>query len=84
MPERNPLLGVSLSLVGCCCSAAGYVLQKLAHARVNALNAAAAEAARNAGAQPPPALAYWRCWQWIAGLGALVVGSVFAGLWPTQ
>ena len=71
MGGKNPLLGMSLSLVGCTCTAVGYTLQKVAHRRASALNAA-----RSAGGLPP--LPYWRFAEWLAGLAALVVGSTFA------
>lgn len=58
----NPTLGILLAMCGCFCSACGYTLQKLAHRRAAASSSAS----------------YWRYWQFIAGMGMLIIGSIFA------
>lgn len=36
---KNPALGITLAVIGCCCTALGYALQKIGHTRAQRYNA---------------------------------------------
>jgi hypothetical protein len=53
MPGKNPALGVALAIVGCCCSAVGYTLQKVAHRRAHEAARVARDARASTSSSPP-------------------------------
>lgn len=64
----RPILGLTIGIVGCCATAVGYTLQKVAHIRTARANAAS----------PNARLAYWTRWEFLLSCLLLVFASVAA------
>ena len=65
--SSSTFVGICISLCATLSNAIGYTLQKLAHRRAD-------EAALAASS---PALAFWRYWQFPAGLGCCIAAAIF-------
>jgi len=70
LPSERPVLGLLIGAAGCCATAVGYTLQKIAHIQT---------AKAIAGATSPHTrFSYWTRWEFIVGCILLALASVAA------